>query len=292
MFLALNTLAQNYPVSKWTEEGLMAAGITIGWNSIARKRSSTTSASWIPFRTENTPSTANGVSPGLPNLNRQPDADDRLTTFLLKYPVSANSVDALYWLGRNAERVETLRTRAAITAKLVERSRKRTSAMPRLPASQAWSRRRKSAELLEKIPPPPHCVLLMSRSRWPPWTAGLARRPSAPSLRRLRRAGAEERILCDLFAALPSGSRAGGFRSRSLRRRHGLRSASSCRISNPGSQRFCPSPHGRPLYPFPTKRRCAAKPPKTISIPCLPLASFARNPRFRRTRLARQRGSG
>src|SRR5213595_985525 len=26
MFLALNTLAQNYPVSKWTEEGLMAAG--------------------------------------------------------------------------------------------------------------------------------------------------------------------------------------------------------------------------------------------------------------------------
>src|SRR5258706_7038182 len=36
-------------------------------------------------------------------LNRQPDADDRLTAFLLKYPVSANSVDALYWLGRKPD---------------------------------------------------------------------------------------------------------------------------------------------------------------------------------------------
>ena len=37
-------------------------------------------------------------------LDRQPYADDKLTTFLRKYPVSANSSDALYWLGRNAER--------------------------------------------------------------------------------------------------------------------------------------------------------------------------------------------
>src|SRR5439155_131480 len=37
-------------------------------------------------------------------LDHQPDADDRLTNFLLKYPTSANAVDALYWLGRSAER--------------------------------------------------------------------------------------------------------------------------------------------------------------------------------------------
>jgi len=37
MFLALNTLAQNYPVSKWTKKP-DGGGNTIGWNSSARKR--------------------------------------------------------------------------------------------------------------------------------------------------------------------------------------------------------------------------------------------------------------
>src|SRR5260221_1666137 len=37
-------------------------------------------------------------------VNRQPDADEKLKLFLLKYPVSANAVDALYWLGRFSER--------------------------------------------------------------------------------------------------------------------------------------------------------------------------------------------
>ncbi len=104
MFSALNTLAQNYPVSKWNEEGLMAAG-NYHWVELDRTKAIINyqrvldsfpngkyafncewRIAWVAF------------------LNRQPDADDRLTTFLLKYPVSANSVDALYWLGRNAER--------------------------------------------------------------------------------------------------------------------------------------------------------------------------------------------
>src|SRR5712692_10452835 len=63
MFSALNTLAQNYPESKWNEEGLMAAGNYHWVSSNAKKPSSLISASWIPFRGENTPSTANGVSP-------------------------------------------------------------------------------------------------------------------------------------------------------------------------------------------------------------------------------------
>jgi soluble lytic murein transglycosylase len=37
-------------------------------------------------------------------LNRQPDADGKFIAFLRKYPVSANAPNALYWLGRNAER--------------------------------------------------------------------------------------------------------------------------------------------------------------------------------------------
>ena len=50
------------------------------------------------------PITLNGASPGSLSSTSKPDADQRLTTFLVKYPVSANAVDALYWLGRSAER--------------------------------------------------------------------------------------------------------------------------------------------------------------------------------------------
>ena len=37
-------------------------------------------------------------------IHRQPYADDKITHFLRKYPTSAGAVNALYWLGRNAER--------------------------------------------------------------------------------------------------------------------------------------------------------------------------------------------
>ena len=37
-------------------------------------------------------------------LDRQPFADDKMTIFLRKYPVSPAAVNALYWLGRDAER--------------------------------------------------------------------------------------------------------------------------------------------------------------------------------------------
>jgi len=160
----------------------MAAGNTIGWNSIARKRSSTTSASWIPFQTENTPSTANGVSPGFAYLNRQPDADDRLTTFLLKYPVSANSVRPSIGLAATRRRWNLAHARSYLQAKLSSVFPQPYFGNARLPASQSLvPAKKKSRGASGKIPPPLHCVLLMSRSRWPPWTAGLA--PAlAPSL--------------------------------------------------------------------------------------------------------------
>ena len=37
-------------------------------------------------------------------LNRQPDTEPRLRAFLLRYPASADTPDAVYWLGRDAER--------------------------------------------------------------------------------------------------------------------------------------------------------------------------------------------
>src|SRR5437667_11199141 len=104
MFTALNTLAQSYPVSKWNEDGLMATG----------------NYHWVELEREKAAEAYQRVLESFPNgkyafncewriawvayLDAHSDADDRLTSFLLKYPVSSNSVDALYWLGRNAER--------------------------------------------------------------------------------------------------------------------------------------------------------------------------------------------
>src|SRR5260370_21115084 len=104
MFTALNTLGKNYPESKWNEEGLMAAG----------------NYHWVELEREKAVVAYQRVMDSFPSgkyafncewriacgayLNRQPDAPAHPTTVLLKYPVSSNSVDALYWLGRNAER--------------------------------------------------------------------------------------------------------------------------------------------------------------------------------------------
>ncbi len=156
MFSALNTLAQNYPVSKWNEEGLMAAG-NYHWVELDRTKAIINyqrvldsfpngkyafncewRIAWVAF------------------LNRQPDADDRLTTFLLKYPVSANSVDALYWLGRNAERSGNPARARSYYNKAAERFPQTyfgNAAAARL--AKLGPGEENSAEFLEKIPPPP-----------------------------------------------------------------------------------------------------------------------------------------
>jgi len=93
--------------------------------------------------------------------------------------VSANSVDALYWLGRNAERGGNPARARSYYSKAIER-------FPQTYFGNAAAARfaklgpgeENPAELLEKIPPRLRCVLLMSRSRLPPRTAGPAR--SAP----------------------------------------------------------------------------------------------------------------
>jgi len=156
MFTALNTLANNYPESKWNEEGLMAAG----------------NYHWVELERERAVVAYQRVLDSFPNgkyafncewriawvayLNRQPDADDRLTTFLLKYPVSANSVDALYWLGRNAERVGNTGRARSYYSKAVERFPQTyfgNAAAARL--AKLGPGEENPAELLEKIPPPP-----------------------------------------------------------------------------------------------------------------------------------------
>src|SRR5206468_1000259 len=121
MFAALNNLAQTYPVSKWNEDGLMAAG----------------NYHWVELEREQAAVAYQHVLDSFPNgkhayncewriawvayLDHQPDADDRLTNFLLKYPTSANAVDALYWLGRSAERAGNIAHARSFYNKAVER---------------------------------------------------------------------------------------------------------------------------------------------------------------------------
>jgi peptidoglycan lytic transglycosylase len=156
MFTALNTLAQSYPVSKWNEDGLMAAG----------------NYHWVELEREKAAEAYQRVLDSFPNgkyafncewriawvayLDRHPDADDRLTNFLLKYPVSSNSVDALYWLGRNAERSGNAARARSLYSKAAERFPQTyfgNAAAARL--AKLGSGEENAPEFVDKIPPPP-----------------------------------------------------------------------------------------------------------------------------------------
>jgi soluble lytic murein transglycosylase len=104
MLGAIDQLVQKYPASKWAEEGLMAAG-NYYWVDLNRSQA----ASYYQRVLDKFPSGKNAYNcewrvAWVAYLNRQPDADQKFTTFLRKYPVSANAPNALYWLGRDAER--------------------------------------------------------------------------------------------------------------------------------------------------------------------------------------------
>ncbi len=104
MLSVIEQLAQKYPASKWTEDALMAAG-NYFWVDLNRNKAAT----WYQRVLDSFPSGRNSYNcewrvAWVAYLNRQPDADDKFATFLRKYPVSSNAPNALYWLGRNAER--------------------------------------------------------------------------------------------------------------------------------------------------------------------------------------------
>ena len=156
MFNTLNTLAQTYPVSKWNEDGLMSAG----------------NYHWVQLEREKAAGAYQHVLDSFPNgkhalncewriawvsyLDRKPDTDDRLTNFLLKYPTSSNAVDALYWLGRSAERAGNVPHARSFYMKAVERFPETyfgIAAAARL--SKIGPGEENPAEFLEKIPPAP-----------------------------------------------------------------------------------------------------------------------------------------
>jgi len=156
MFAALNSLAQNYPLSKWNEDGLMAAG-NYHWVELEREKAVVAYQRVL----DTFPNGKNSYNcewriAWVAFLNHQPDADDRLTNFLLKNPVSANAVDALYWLGRNAEREGNPAHARSYYDKAVERfpqtyfGNAAAARLVRLPPGEE-----DHSDVLEKIPPPP-----------------------------------------------------------------------------------------------------------------------------------------
>jgi len=156
MLAAIEQVAQKYPQSKWAEEALMAEG-NYYWVGLDRTRA----ASYYQRVLEQFPSGKHAFNAEwrvtwVAYLNRKPDVDDRLTAFLLKYPVSSNSVDALYWLGRNAEREGNPAHARSFYDKAVDRFPETYfghAAAARL--AKLGPGEENPAEFLQKIPPPP-----------------------------------------------------------------------------------------------------------------------------------------
>jgi soluble lytic murein transglycosylase len=104
MLTNIERVADQYPQSRWTEEALMAGG-NYYWVELDR----TKAMHFYERVLEKFPGGKNAYNAEwriawVAYLERQPYADDKITVFLRKYPVSAGAVNCLYWLGRDAER--------------------------------------------------------------------------------------------------------------------------------------------------------------------------------------------
>ena len=104
MLGTIEDLGKEYPQSKWAEEGFMQTG-NYYWVLLDRPKA----AAYYQRVLDVYPNGKNDYNAEwrvawVAYVNRQPDTDERLKLFLLKYPASSNAVDALYWLGRFSER--------------------------------------------------------------------------------------------------------------------------------------------------------------------------------------------
>ena len=104
MLTNIEKVAEKYPQSRWTEDALMAGG-NYYWVELDRSKA----AHYYERVLEAFPGGRNAYSAEwriawVAYLERQPYADEKITIFLRKYPSSGGAVNALYWLGRNAER--------------------------------------------------------------------------------------------------------------------------------------------------------------------------------------------
>lgn len=104
MLTNIEKVVEKYPRSRWAEEALMAGG-NYYWVDLDRAKA----GHYYERLLDKFPGGRNAYAAEwriawIAYLDRQPYAGDKFTVFLRKYPVSGGAVNALYWLGRDAER--------------------------------------------------------------------------------------------------------------------------------------------------------------------------------------------
>lgn len=155
MLATIEDLGKKYPDSRWAEEGYMQAG-NYYWVLLDRNKASAYYQRVLDvFPDGKNDYNAEWRVAWVTYLNKSADTDDKLRVFLVKYPVSANAVDALYWLGRNAERTGNPGHARAFYTKAVDR-------FPTTYFGKSAARRLEklgpgdadAPDFLDKIPPP------------------------------------------------------------------------------------------------------------------------------------------
>jgi soluble lytic murein transglycosylase len=104
MLTAVEKTADKYPQSRWTGEALMSTG-NYYWVLLDRAKA----VNYYQRVLDGFPGDKNAYNAEwriawVAYLQRQPYADEKMTAFLRKYPTTGGAVNALYWLGRDAER--------------------------------------------------------------------------------------------------------------------------------------------------------------------------------------------
>lgn len=153
MLTAIEQLAEKYPASRWTEDALMAEA-NYFWVQLERPRAAQAYKRVLDaFPAGRYTQTAEWRIAWVSYLDRRPEADELLLNFLEKYPASAYTPDALYWLGRNAEREGNAARARSFYKKDVERYPQTYfghAAEPRL--AQLGSGEDDPIPILDKIP--------------------------------------------------------------------------------------------------------------------------------------------
>jgi soluble lytic murein transglycosylase len=156
MLATIEDLGKRYPQGKWAEEGYMQAG-NYHWVQLDRAKA----ALYYQRVLDITPNGKNDYNAEwrvawVSYLTRQPAADEKFKAFLLKYPVSANAVDALYWLGRISERSGNLAHARSFYNKALERFPETYFAFASADRlAKLGPGEENPADYLDRIPPPP-----------------------------------------------------------------------------------------------------------------------------------------
>ncbi len=121
MLGTIEKIWEKYPQSRWAEDALMAGG-NYYWVELQRNKA----VSYYQRILDAFPAGKNAYNAEwriawVAYLDRLPIADEKMTIFLRKYPVSPAAVNALYWLGRDAERSGNPAHARAYYAKAIER---------------------------------------------------------------------------------------------------------------------------------------------------------------------------